>query len=109
MALVEVSTGTQNCSIGTTHTLATPATGKTYCLLLDLNALAAGDILNVILQAKALTGGTMRNVYNLTLAGPQADPNFLSVPLPAPAGTQFQILQSAGTGRAIPWSVVSLD
>jgi hypothetical protein len=109
MALAEFANGTQTCVIGTTHTLSTPTAGKTYVLMLDLNALAAGDVLNVILQAKALTGGTMRNVYTLVLAGPQADPVFMSVPIPAPIGTQFQILQSAGTGRAVPWSVVSLD
>jgi hypothetical protein len=53
MALAEFANGTQTCVIGTTHTLSTPTAGKTYVLMLDLNALAAGDVLNVILQAKA--------------------------------------------------------
>jgi hypothetical protein len=109
MALAQAASGTQTAVIGTTHTLSTPATGKTYVLHLDLSALVAGDVLLIILQTKVLSTSTMRNFYSYTLAGPQADPNHVSVPVPSFNGCQFQIKQTAGTGRAIDWSVQSLD
>lgn len=109
MALVETNTGTQTAVIGTTHTLATPTAGKTYVLHVDLNALVAGDVLDIFLRTKVLSAGTMRNAYSITLSGPQSDPNFLSIPIPSVNGCEFQLKQTAGTGRAFPWSVQSLD
>ena len=108
MTLAVAASGTQTAVISTTHTLSTPTAGKTYQLNLDLNALAAGDTLTIIVQAK-VAGGSFRNAASLTLAGPQGDPFFQTAPYPAASGCQFQILQSTGTGRAFPWEVVSLD
>ena len=109
MTLVQTNSGTQTATIGTTHTLATPTAGKTYVLFVDLTNLAAGDVLDIFLQGKVLTGSTLKNVYSPTFAGPQSDPYFMSVPVPAVNGVQFQLMQTAGTGRSFDWSVVSLD
>lgn len=109
MALAETNTGTQTATIGTLHTLATPTAGKTYVLHVDLTNLAAGDVLDIFVQTKVLSTSTLKNMYSCTLAGPQADPYFMSVPIPSVNGVQFQLKQTAGTGRAFPWSVQSLD
>jgi len=109
MSLAQTTSGTQTATIGTTHTLATPTAGKTYVLFIDLTNMTATDVLDVFLQAKVLSTSTLRNVYSLTIAGVQSDPNFMSIPIPAVNGVQFQIKQTAGTGRSYDWSVVSLD
>jgi hypothetical protein len=110
MTVAQTNSGTQTATIGTTHTLATPATtGKTYFLMIDLTNLAAGDVIDVFLQSKVLSTSSFKNIYSLTLAGPQSDPYFMSIPIPSAQGVQFQIKQSAGTGRAFDWSVQSLD
>lgn len=109
MALVETATGAQTAVIGTLHTLSTPAAGKTYVLHIDLSVLAGGDILDIFLRSKVRSTSTMRNVYSITLAGPQSDPNFMSVPIPSVNGAEFQIKQTAGTGRTYDWSVQALD
>jgi hypothetical protein len=109
MALAQTNSGTQTATIGTTHTLATPTAGKTYVLFIDLTNLAAGDILDIFIQGKVLSTSTLKSIYSCTLAGPQADPYFMSVPVPAVNGVQFQLKQTTGTGRAFDWSVVSLD
>ena len=109
MSLAQTNSGTQTATIGTTHTLATPTAGKTYVLFIDLTNMTATDVLDIFLQAKVLSTSTLRNVYSLTIAGVQSDPNFMSIPIPAVNGVQFQIKQTAGTGRSYDWSVVSLD
>jgi hypothetical protein len=109
VALAQTNSGTQTATIGTTHTLATPTAGKTYVLHIDLSNLAAGDILDIFMQTKVLSTSTFKNMYSCTLAGPQADPYFMSVPIPSVNGVQFQIKQTNGTGRAFDWSVQSLD
>lgn len=109
MALVETNTGSQTAVIGTTHTLATPTAGKTFVLHIDLANMVAGDVLDIYLRTKVTSAGTMRNCYSLTIAGLQGDPNFMSIPLPSVNGTEFQIKQTAGTGRVFPWSVQSID
>ena len=109
MSLAQTTSGTQTATIGTTHTLATPTAGKTYVLFIDLTNMTATDVLDIFLQAKVLSTSTLRNVYSLTIAGVQSDPNFMSIPIPAVNGVQFQIKQTAGTGRSYDWSVVSLD
>lgn len=109
MALVETNTGSQTAVIGTLHTLATPTAGKTYVLFVDLTNLVAGDVLDLFLQGKVVAASSFKNIYSLTFAGLQSDPFFMSIPIPAPNGVQFQLKQTAGTGRVFPWSVVSLD
>ena len=109
MSLAQTNSGTQTATIGTTHTLATPTAGKTYVLFIDLTNMTATDVLDIFLQAKVLSTSTLRNVYSLTIAGVQSDPNFMSIPIPAVNGVQFQIKQTAGTGRSYDWSVASLD
>jgi hypothetical protein len=110
MALVETNTGTTAAlTIGTPTTLATPTAGKTYQLTVDLNNMTATDVTTIITLAKAKSGGTLRQVRSQTISGVPADPIFMGAPYACINGLQYQILQSAGTGRTYDWSVVSLD
>ena len=109
MALVEQTSGTQTATITTEHTLATQTDGKTYVLGVDLGALANGDIVELCCKTKMLSGGTSRIAYKATFAHAVSEPNIYSVPIPAVHEVVFTLKQTAGTGRAFPWSVISLD
>lgn len=101
--------GTQTCSIGTEHTLNSPDPATTtgvFQLFLDVNALAAGDVLEVRMKEKVIAGGTARAMM-WSLAGAQGadDALFATPPMTLGIGWSATIKQTAGTGRAIPWSL----
>lgn len=109
MAIASESNGTQTATISTEHSLATPTTNKTRVLSVDLSAMVAGDVTVLKIKAKVLTGGTIRTVYTATYTGAQSDPVVYSVPVPSLFGATFTLTQTAGTGRAYDWSVLTLD
>lgn len=109
MACAIESSGTQTCVISTEHTLATPATAHTRVLQLDLNAAAIGDTFEIRLKTKVLSGGTIRVARRANVVHSQDGPIVESVPVAMPNGGEFSIRQTAGTGRSVPWAVVTLD
>ena len=109
MALAVVASGTQAATVGTEHTLATSTTGKTYVLVVDTGAMAAGDILELRIYTIVLAAGTERLAYIVVYAHAQSDPQKYSIPVPANISFKATLKQTAGTGRSYPWSVLSLD
>jgi hypothetical protein len=109
VALAIESENDQTCVISTAHTLAAPTTNKTRVLRLDLNALVAGEALRVQIQTKVRTAGTIRIQYDLTYVGVIGAPIIESVPISSDLGATFIITQINGTGRIIPWKVLTLD
>ncbi len=110
MAVAQVATGAQAATIGTTHTLATPATlGKTFVLFVDVAVMVGGDVLEIYLREKTLAADPLAIVRADLLAGPQVEPVWMSVPLPSVHGCDFQIKQTAGTGRTYDFSLRTLD
>ncbi len=114
MPAVEQVAGTQTAVIGTEHELASTGGANNlpaqtvYVLSVDCSAMAVGDILELRLYAKGKTGGTSRVYDTQTLIDVQADPLFLSVPIPAASYARMTLKQTAGTGRAFDWSVIAL-
>lgn len=104
----EHSSGTQAATISTEHTLATITDISTYVLVVDCNAMAAGDTVKLRAKVKTLSGSTERLAYEETLSDVQASPVFLSVPIPTVHSVKFTLEQTAGTGRSFDWSVVAL-
>lgn len=110
MITLEFLGADQTCSIGTEHTLNTPdpsTTSGVFQLFLDVNALVAGDVLEVRIKEKARTGGTQRVFFTDTLTGPRgADAAGYATPaLTLGIGWTMTIKQTAGTGRVVPWSI----
>jgi hypothetical protein len=108
MALTEYLAGSQTCVITTEHTLNTTTpetTAGVYQLVLDLNALAAGDTLEIRLKEKAGAATTQRLLLLDTLTGVQAEPLWMSPSLHLRHGWDMTVKQTAGVGRAIPWSI----
>lgn len=109
MALVEEASGTQTATIGTEHTLSTPTTNKTRVLVVDMNNMVSGDTLELRIKSKVLSADSNQLAYLATFVGAQTQPNLYSVPVPMNNGGQFTLKQTAGTGRAFKWAVLTLD
>lgn len=109
------ATGThssQTFTLGQEVVVAEVAAAGTYQLIYDVNALAAGDILEARIYQMVLTGGTRRVVYYGRSAGAQATDdlvkNFVPVSneLTDTGALRFTLKQTTGTGRAVPWKIL---
>lgn len=107
MAVTE-NTGGSVTTDGTEQTLATVTTANTYVLVIDANAMANGDVIELRLKTKARSGGTSRLAYFATYANVQGQPNKYSVPVPVNVEIIATIKRVAGTDRAYPWALLSL-
>ena len=110
MALAVVASGTQTATVGTEHDLATSTTGKIYVLKVDCAALAGAEIVTLRVYSKVLSGGTERLVDSVQYAAATlANPIVESIPYPENIHIRATLEQTGGTGRAFPWSLLSLD
>lgn len=109
MAVTSVASGTQTATISTEHSLgAAITTAGVYVLVVDTNAMAGGDRLELRAKTKAISGGVQRLAYVASFRHAQSTLIKYSVPVPVDVEVQFTLKQTAGTGRAFPWSVLSL-
>ena len=108
MALAVEASGTQTATLTTEHTLATIATTKFLQLMVDANALVAGETLTLRVKTKILSGGTTRLAQEMVLRGETMhSPILQSMPIPSNQEAVFTLRQDGGTGRAFPWKVMS--
>lgn len=108
MAISEAYTGSQTATINTEHVLNTTTPETTdgiYQLYIDVAAMVAGDVTEIRIKEKCRTGDTQRQVLVSTLAGAQSDPLWCSPSLILMNGWDMTLKQTAGTGRAFPWSI----
>jgi hypothetical protein len=96
------------CSLSKEIVLATDTTNKTYVLVVDTSAMATGDLLELRLYTKCLTGGAEALAYSVSYAHVQGDPIKYSPPVPADISIKATLCQPAGTARAFPWKLLSL-
>ncbi len=108
MTISVAASGTQTATVGTDHTLASPTTAGVYQFVVDAANLVAGDILELRIESKVLTGGTVRKAFTTHYGDAQSDPIKISPPVTVPFGANFILNQVAGTGRAFDWSVIQL-
>lgn len=85
--------------------VATLAANYVAMVRMDLNALAAGDIVVAKIKSRILTGGTDRIVWQETFSGVQTDPIKLSIPVASPFNLIFTLQQTVGTFRDVPWDL----
>lgn len=106
MAISEHATGSQTAVINTEHNLATNVTDDgIYQLFVDVGAMVAGDVTEIRIKEKCRTGDTTRQILCSTLAGVQSDPLWASPSFVLMNGWDMTLRQTAGTGRAYPWSI----
>jgi hypothetical protein len=114
MALSEVFAGSDTFTTTEesifNNTSATTAQSVTddgiYQVFLDLNALADGDVYIVRGKEKCRSGDTQRVfLYEQLTHDPGASELWVSPPFQLMHGSDFTLQKSAGTDRAIAWSV----
>lgn len=107
MALTRDSDGSQTATLDTEHVLASPTAAGYYQLVVDMNAMAAGDVLILRVKIPARNAGTKRLAF-LGIYGPipPSAKIAISPPIPVIDASDFTLEQTDGTGRAYPWAVI---
>jgi hypothetical protein len=100
------ASGSQAATINTEHTLTTQTTGGWYTLVLDTNAMANGDTLEIRGYLKCKTGSTSRLAFIETRQNVQLDIVQVFGNLPVDTEVIFSIKQTSGTGRTYDWNVL---
>jgi hypothetical protein len=102
--------GTQAATIGTEHTLATINTVGTFVLNVDTKNMVNGDVLELRVYKKILTGSTITvgsagQFVSSSFANVQADQGKASIPVISLYSYVATLKQTAGTGRNFDWNV----
>lgn len=107
MAATQEVSGTQTATISTEHTLATITTAKAFQLVVDINALVAGEYVEIKVKRKTLAGGVSRIAFSGIYSWLDASINPMIVTDPILSTQEYiaTLKQLNGTGRAFPWAV----
>lgn len=110
MAISEHTSGSQTAVINTEHTLngtSPETTDGVFQFVVDVNAMAAGDVLELRLKEKCRSADTQRTIIAAHLIGAASaeEALWMSPTLILLHGWDFTLKQTAGTGRAFPWSI----
>jgi hypothetical protein len=106
------ATGSQLTIIGTEHFLANVLEAGKFRLSVDLNPMAAGDVVELRIYQMVLTGGTARVIGPFTYYGVQlADSKIAETPdvwneLTDAQSLRFSLKQTFGAVRTFNWKVL---
>lgn len=89
---------------GGTSTIQTNTTNGSFCIFLDLDALAAGDEFEVRCLEKVISSGTQREVWKASLTT-SSEPIYVSPMIPLAHGWDFTLKKISGTDRTIVASI----
>ncbi len=103
-----LASGSQVTTVGTEHTLATNTSGVTFVLSVDLNALAAADVVELRLYTKVKSSSTERLAWCRHYKGVQQEPNKYTIPIPADVSLRATLKQVVGTSVTIDWSLLAI-
>src|SRR5688572_17048883 len=105
------TSGTQVSVIGTEHTLLSTTDAGVWVLVVDMGSATDGDMVELRIKTKCLSGGTLQGTYAETFTGfPVDNRNHISVPIPMDSGIEcaFTLKQVTGSVRSFPWKVLAL-
>lgn len=108
MAITQESSGSQTATVTTEHTLATITTQKSFCLVVDCDALAAGEYVEIKIKRDVRSADSTRTMYARIVSWLEADMTpIIQMPVVPAGGGEFvcTLKQLNGTGRAFPWAV----
>lgn len=109
MTVASNQSGSQTATISTEHDLGTAITAAgVYVLVVDATNMVNGDTLELRAKTKCKSGSTARLAYFATYVHAQTELNKYSVPIPVTDSLLFTLKQTAGTGRAFDWNILSL-
>lgn len=113
---VQSITGTQ--AVSTTEwsltsdssSIASSTSEGLFQAMVDLNALAAGDVFYFKIYEKARTGDTQRLVKTYTFANAQADPNWVSPTIILGAGWDMTLTKgTTAADRTVNWRISAIS
>jgi hypothetical protein len=111
MAIAVISQTTLTLS-GSEQTIGSAiTTGKTAVVQIDLNPMAAGDVVEVYCYVKtAGSGGTARLLFRQGFSDVQSGcPVYQSIPVCAPYSVEFKAMQPTGTARTVDFCLMTID
>jgi hypothetical protein len=112
MPIIQAS-GTQAASIGVEQTLADLTSPfAIYQLIVNVNAMQAGDVTDLRIYTKVLSGDMIGNcsaLFQQISGAPTGygDQVYLSLPVVSDQEIKFTLQQIAGSPRSYPWKAVS--
>jgi hypothetical protein len=110
VAPTEKSGGTQNvAALDTIYTLLDTSDAGIYELHLDLNPLAAEDVLVARFRSEVRSGGTERLIREVEIPNAQYEQHWKSEPFACIVGIKIEIEQTDGVDALgnVVWSVVT--
>lgn len=106
---VTTASGTQTATVATEHSLATTATAGIFVFSVNLTNMALIDVLELRMKTKVLTGDTAEQIYIAHFTNIPESVIVQSPPVVSMFSLEITLKQTAGTGRAFPWSLVQID
>lgn len=112
MTVAAFGSGTQSATVTTEHFLASANEAGVYTFHVDLNAMLAGDAVELRIYQMVLTGGTQRVAYLETFQGVQPADGLIAISVPISNeltdtnALRFSLKQTLGTSRNFPWKVL---
>lgn len=108
MSVIEVASAAAPTAltIAAPSILTTETTPGVYQLTVDTNNLVSGDILVIRSRLVIVSGGTSRLFEEEVLAGVTAAKMWTTEPVSVAWEVQYELEQTAGTGRIFPWAVL---
>ncbi len=106
------ASGTQAATVTTEHFLSSPAVAGDFQLYVDLNAMVAGDVLELRVYKIVLTLGTTRRMRLGRFVGAQpadlliAESDIFTNNLTDVSSLRFSLTQTFGTSRSYPWALL---
>lgn len=112
MAVTSFANGTQTAVIGTEHFISDINQAGTYVLEVNTTLMVAGDILELRLYRKPLTGSTSVVAYFASFYGLQPTDDVVKISIPISndhtnaTAVRCSLKQTFGTGRNFEWNVL---
>lgn len=106
MATVKTS-GSQAATPSTEHSLATVNDAGIYYLIVDINALAADEYVELVGNIKETSGGTARLAQKATWSWLSVEKKARLGPIicPVNCALEYTLKQLNGSSRTFPWAV----
>lgn len=103
------NSNTQTATVGTEHTLSTSTTNGTYVLEVDTTNLVAGDLLELRIYTKTLSGdGSDALAWKGTFQHAQIAIKKISPPVASDVSLRATLKQVAGTSRNFNWKLLRM-
>jgi hypothetical protein len=102
---ITVASSGSTATDGTVQSLATSTTASWYQCVWDLSTLANGDIIELWVYTKTLTGSTTAVAFHAVYAHAQAEPVKVSPMIGSPFSITMKMKLTDGSNKTIDWSL----